>query len=51
MESFLKVQGFFGALWCYPTVLLFTFALSRRMANVCSVLLLLSVSALAARLR
>jgi diguanylate cyclase (GGDEF)-like protein len=42
----LKVQGFFGALWCYPTVLLFTFALSRRMANVCSVLLLLSVSSL-----
>jgi diguanylate cyclase (GGDEF)-like protein len=42
----LKVQGFFGALWCYPTVLLFTFALSRRMANVCSVLLLLSITSL-----
>jgi diguanylate cyclase (GGDEF)-like protein len=42
----LKVQGFFGALWCYPTVLLFTFALTRRMANVCSVLLLLGISSL-----
>jgi diguanylate cyclase (GGDEF)-like protein len=42
----LKVQGFFGALWCYPTVLLFTFALSRRMANVCNVLLLVLISAL-----
>jgi len=42
----LKIQGFFGALWCYPTVLLFTFALTRRMANVCSVLLLLGVSSL-----
>src|SRR5882672_5610427 len=30
----LKVQGFFGALWAYPTVLLFTFGLSRRMAYV-----------------
>ena len=42
----LKIQGFFGALWCYPSVLLFTFALSRRMANVCCVLLLLIVTAL-----
>jgi diguanylate cyclase (GGDEF)-like protein len=42
----LKVQGFFGALWAYPTVLLFTFALSRRMANVGSILLLLIISAL-----
>src|SRR5436190_5855851 len=42
----LKVQGFFGALWAYPTVLLFTFALSRRMANVGSILLLLMISAL-----
>jgi diguanylate cyclase (GGDEF)-like protein len=42
----LKVQGFWGALWCYPTVLLFTFALTRRMANVCSVLLLLGISSL-----
>ena len=42
----LKVQGFFGALWAYPTVLLFTFALSRRMANAGSILLLLIISAL-----
>jgi len=45
-EISLKVQGFFGALWCYPTILLFTFALSRRMANASSILLLLIVSAL-----
>jgi diguanylate cyclase len=42
----LKIQGFFGALWCYPTVLLFTFSLSRRMANVCNVLMLIMISAL-----
>ncbi len=42
----LKVQGFFGALWCYPMVLLFTFALSRRMANAGNILLLLVVTAL-----
>jgi diguanylate cyclase len=42
----LKIQGFFGALWCYPTVLLFTFSLSRRMANVCNVLMLALISAL-----
>ncbi|HMH19778.1 MAG TPA: GGDEF domain-containing protein [Burkholderiales bacterium] len=49
MAISLKVQGFFGALWCYPTVLLFTFALSRRMASVGSILLLLIVSALVYR--
>ncbi len=42
----LKVQGFWGALWCYPSVLLFTFSLSRRMANVCNVLMLAAISAL-----
>jgi diguanylate cyclase (GGDEF)-like protein len=42
----LRVQGFFGALWAYPTVLLFTFGLSRRMANVGNILLLLIISAL-----
>ncbi len=42
----LKVQGFFGALWAYPTVLLFTFGLSRRMANVGNILLLLMISTL-----
>jgi diguanylate cyclase (GGDEF)-like protein len=46
MAISLKVQGFFGALWCYPTVLLFTFSLSRRMANVCNVLLLVLISSL-----
>ena len=46
MAISLKVQGFFGVLWCYPTVLLFTFALSRRMANVCNVLMLVLISAL-----
>jgi diguanylate cyclase (GGDEF)-like protein len=46
MAISLKVQGFYGALWCYPTVLLFTFALSRRMANVGSIFLLLIVTAL-----
>jgi diguanylate cyclase (GGDEF)-like protein len=42
----LKVQGFFGALWAYPTVLLFTFGLSRRMAQVGSILLLLILGSL-----
>src|SRR5262249_21102227 len=42
----LKIQGFFGALWSYPAVLLFTFALSRRMANVCNGLLLVIISGL-----
>jgi diguanylate cyclase (GGDEF)-like protein len=46
MAISLKVQGFFGALWSYPAVLLFTFALSRRMANLCNVLLLSIISGL-----
>jgi diguanylate cyclase len=46
MAISLKVQGFFGALWSYPTILLFSFSLSRRMANVCNVLLLVIISAL-----
>ena len=46
MAISLKVQGFFGVLWCYPTVLLFTFSLSRRIANVCNVLMLVLISAL-----
>src|SRR6266705_1874336 len=45
----LKVQGFFGALWAYPTVLLFTFSLSRRTANAGNILLLLIISALVDR--
>jgi diguanylate cyclase (GGDEF)-like protein len=46
MAISLKVQGFFGALWSYPAILLFSFSLSRRMANVCNLLLLASISAL-----
>ena len=46
MAISLRTQGFFGALWSYPTVLLFTFALPRRMANVCNLLLLVIISAL-----
>jgi len=46
MAISLKTQGFFGALWCYPTVVLFTFSLSRRMANAGSILLLLIISVL-----
>src|SRR5258706_2122599 len=42
----LKVQGFWGALWSYTTVLLFTFALTRRMANICRLLMLLCISSL-----
>jgi len=42
----LNVQGFFGALWAYPTALIFTFSLSRRMANAGNILLLLIISAL-----
>src|SRR5687767_8616435 len=33
-------QGVFGTYWCYPLLLFFYFVLSRRMANLCSVLLL-----------
>ena len=43
----LKVQGFHGALWAYPTVLLFHFAMPRIRANVYSILQLVAVSVLA----
>src|SRR5882672_3784165 len=43
----LKLQGFFGALWCYPMVLLFTFSLSRRVSNAGNIVLLVSMTALA----
>jgi len=46
MAGALEAQRFFGVLWCYPEVLLFTFALSRRMAYWCTILLLLIISAL-----
>jgi diguanylate cyclase (GGDEF)-like protein len=42
----LKTQGFFGALWSYPMVLLFTFSLSRRVANAGNLVLLASLTAL-----
>jgi len=42
----LKLQGFFGALWCYPMVLLFTFSLSQRVANAGNIVLLVSMTAL-----
>src|SRR6185369_15788785 len=37
----LKVQGIYGAFWCYPLVVFFYFVLSRRMANACTGALLL----------
>ena len=46
MALSLKTQGFFGALWSYPMVLLFTFSLSRRVANAGNVVLLVSLTAL-----
>jgi diguanylate cyclase len=42
----LKTQGFFGALWSYPMVLLFTFSLSRRTANAGNIVLLACLTAL-----
>lgn len=42
----LKTQGFFGALWSYPIVLLFTFSLSRRVANAGNIVLLACLTAL-----
>ncbi len=39
----LKTQGFYGALWSYPAVLLFYFALPRFRANVYSAVQLLTV--------
>ncbi len=46
MALSLEAHSFTGVLWCYPEVLLFTFALSRRMAHLCTILLLLIISAL-----
>jgi diguanylate cyclase (GGDEF)-like protein len=37
-------QGSFGTYWCYPLLLFFYFVLSRRMANICAFLLLVSVT-------
>ncbi len=33
-------QGVYGTYWCYPLLLFYFFVLSRKMANVCSILLL-----------
>jgi diguanylate cyclase (GGDEF)-like protein len=41
MTISLKSQGVIGAFWCYPTVLFFYFVLSSRLANLCSIVLLL----------
>jgi diguanylate cyclase (GGDEF)-like protein len=46
MALSLKTQGFYGALWSYPMVLLFTFSLSRRVANAGNLVLLASLTAL-----
>jgi diguanylate cyclase (GGDEF)-like protein len=40
MTLSLRTQGVIGALWSYPTVLFFYFALPRRLANLCSLTLL-----------
>jgi len=40
MTLSLRTQGVIGALWCYPTVLFFYFVLPRRLANACSLTLL-----------
>lgn len=37
-------QGVYGTYWCYPLLLFFYFVLSRRMANVCSFVLLVLVT-------
>ena len=37
-------QGVFGTYWCYPLLLFFYFVLSRRMANLCGVLLLVFIT-------
>jgi diguanylate cyclase (GGDEF)-like protein len=45
----LKLQGIYGALWCYPATLFFYFVLSRRHANLCVSVLLLTVTLMAYR--
>jgi diguanylate cyclase (GGDEF)-like protein len=45
----LATQGVIGAFWCYPTVLFFHFVLSRRIANLCSLALLLVATAMVFR--
>jgi diguanylate cyclase (GGDEF)-like protein len=45
----LAVQGFYGALWAYPAALACYFVLSRRMANICAVVLLFGGTAMVYR--
>jgi len=40
----LRTQGVIGAFWCYPAVLFFHFVLSRRLANLCSIALLVDAT-------
>src|SRR5437762_3188439 len=40
----LRTQGVIGAFWCYPVVLFFHFVLSRRLANLCSIALLVDAT-------
>jgi diguanylate cyclase (GGDEF)-like protein len=40
----LRTLGVIGAFWCYPAVLFFHFVLSRRLANLCSVALLVDAT-------
>jgi diguanylate cyclase (GGDEF)-like protein len=42
----LETQGFYGALWSYPAVLLFHFTMPRLQANIYSILQLVAVSLL-----
>lgn len=45
----LRVQGIYGALWCYPILLFFYFVLPRRLATVCSLALMVTASIMASR--
>jgi diguanylate cyclase (GGDEF)-like protein len=40
----LRTQGVIGAFWCYPAVLFFHFVLSRWLANLCSIALLVDAT-------
>ncbi len=40
----METLGIIGAFWCYPAVLFFYFVLSARMANVCSLILLVAAT-------
>ena len=40
----LRTQGVIGAFWCYPVVLFFHFVLPRRLANLCSIALLVEAT-------